>query len=121
MENKPSVSLHPYFKIHPGKLPDARALLDIFVTKTTTEADCLYYEFTQADDIVFCREAYKNAAAVLQHLENVGPELGEMLKLSDMLRLEIHGPGSELDLLRQPLAELPVQWFVYQCGVSHDA
>jgi hypothetical protein len=120
MEKVASVSLHPYFKVRPGQAAAVRALLDTFVAKTQSESECLYYEFTQDADTVFCREAYRSAKGVLHHLENVGPELGRMLELSDLIRLEIHGPESELESLRQPLSHLPVQWFSWLCGVERD-
>jgi type I restriction enzyme R subunit len=111
------VSIHPYFKVHPGQMAAARALLPIFIEKTRTEPKCLYYEFTVNGDIVFCREGYEGAAGALAHLANVSEPLGKMLELSELLRLEIHGPAAELERLKQPLASLKVDWFVYECGM----
>ena len=113
----PSVSLHPYFKIHPGKMDAAKALLPRFIERTKTEPARLYYEFTINGDIVFCREGYVGAAGALAHLENVGDLLGEMLSISDVARLEIHGPAAELEKLKEPLAAYKPDWFVYECGV----
>lgn len=115
--SNPAVSLHPYFKIHPGKLDAAKALLPAFLEKTKSEPARLYYEFTVNGDEVFCREAYTDAAGALAHLENVGPLLGEMLKLSDLIRLEIHGPAAELEKMKEPLASLNAAWFAYACGL----
>ena len=95
--SQPAVSIHPYFKVHPGQHDAARALLPQFVVATTPEPKCRSYEFTVNGDMVFCREAYADAEGVLAHLENVGVLLGEMLKLSDLARLEIHGPAAELE------------------------
>lgn len=117
MSNSP-VSIHPYFKVHAGHLEAARALLPLFVERTSKEPGCLYYEFTLNDDTVFCREAYRDAEAAQAHLQNVGDLLGEMLKLSDLLRLEFHGPAEEIDKLRGPLAELKPAWFVVQAGLE---
>lgn len=114
----PSVSLHPYFKIHSGRLDEARALLGEFVAKTTSEAEMLCYEFMLSGDVVFCREAYLNAEAVLAHLDNVGPLLNRMLTLAALVRLEVHGPAAELDKLRAPLSTLNPIWFTYECGVT---
>ena len=36
----------PYFKIHEGKLNEARALCDKFVEKTREEAKVMFYGFT---------------------------------------------------------------------------
>ena len=112
------VSIHPYFKVHPGKLAAARALLPAFVAKTTGEPANVYYEFTVNGDEVFCREGYTGAAGVLTHLTNVGELLGQMLGLSDLVRLEFHGPAAELEQLREPLAHLKPAWFVWECGVQ---
>jgi len=116
--SQPAVSIHPYFKVHPGKLEAARALIPAFIAKTATEPKCLYYEFTSHDDVVFCREGYTDAEGTLAHLANVGELLGEMLQLSDLLRLEIHGPAAEIEKLKGPLAEHKPEWFVYESGLS---
>jgi len=116
--SQPTVSIHPYFKVHPGQLEAAQALLPQFVARTATEAKCRFYEFTINGDEVFCREAYADAEGTLAHLENVGALLGEMLKVSDLLRLEIHGPAAELEKLRGPLAEFKPAWFTFACGLE---
>lgn len=112
-----SVSLHPYFKVHAGKLDTARALLREFVTQTATEEKVLYYEFTLNGDEIFCREAYVGAQGVLTHLTNVGGLLDKMLLLSTLIRLEVHGPATELDQLKGALGKLNPSWFTYECGV----
>ena len=114
----PLVSLHPYFKVHSGQLEAAAALLREFVARTQSEERMRYYEFTLNGDIVFCREAYVGAAGVLAHLTNVGDLLDRMLKLSELIRLEVHGPAGELDQLRGPLGGLKAEWFAYQCGIA---
>jgi quinol monooxygenase YgiN len=106
------VSLHPYFKVHPGKLEQFKAGFPAFVEKTASEEKNLFYGFTLNGDEVFCREAYANAEGLLAHLENVGALLAEALKIADLIRLEVHGPAAELDKLREPLAHLNPAWFV---------
>jgi quinol monooxygenase YgiN len=106
------VSLHPYFKIHPGKLEAFKAGLPAFREKAATEEKNLFYDFTVNGDEVFCREGYEGAEALLAHLENVGALLAEALKMADLTRLEVHGPAAELDKLRKPLTHLKPEWFV---------
>lgn len=113
-----SVSLHPYFKVHAGKMDAVRPLLREFVARTATEERMLYYEFTIRGDNVFCREAYVGAEGALAHLANVGALLDQMLTLSDVTRLEIHGPADELAKLKGPLGKFNPEWFVYECGVT---
>jgi quinol monooxygenase YgiN len=112
-----TVTIHPYFKVHPGKMELVKPLLRRFVEATQPEPGCLFYEFTLNGDEVFCREGYAGAAGVQAHLANVGPLLDEMLTLSDLTRLEFHGPADELDALREPMAALKAAWFVSECGV----
>ncbi|GAA5129763.1 hypothetical protein JIN84_03765 [Luteolibacter yonseiensis] len=106
------VTIHPYFKVHPGKETEADAVMEKFVATTRGEELCLFYEFTVLGDEVFCREGYAGAAGVLHHLENVGAVLGEMLTIADLTRLEFHGSAEEIDKLREPLGHLNPGFFV---------
>lgn len=106
------VSLHPYFKAHPGKLETLKAAFPAFIEKTASEEKNLFYGFTINGDEIFCREAYTDAAGLLAHLDNVGAMLAEALKVADLTRLEVHGPATELDKLKKPLAHLNPVWFV---------
>ncbi len=90
------VSVHPYFKVHPGKLDAFKAALPAFIEKVATEEKNLYYDFTINGDEVFCREAYAGAEGFLAHLALVGPLLPDLLKLADLTRIEVHGPAAEL-------------------------
>ena len=105
------VSLHPYFKVRPGKVEEIRNSLPRFVQKTATEDRNLFYEFTMNGDELFCREGYENAEGLLAHLENVGALLTEALKIADLTRIEVHGPSGELAKLREPLAHLKPEFF----------
>ena len=104
-------SLHPYFKVHPGKLDAIKAMLPKFAAKTTTEKAMLFYEFSWNGDELFCREAYENAKGLLAHLENVGVLLAEAMKMADLTRIEGHGPAAQLEKLKKPLTHLKPAWF----------
>ena len=106
------VSLHPYFKVHPGKLEMFKAGFPAFVEKTASEEKNLFYGFTVNGDEVFCREGYTDAEGLLAHLDNIGALLAEALKIADLIRIEVHGPAAELDKLKTPLAHLKPKWFV---------
>jgi hypothetical protein len=106
------VSLHPYFKVHPGKLDAFTAALPAFIEKTATEPKNLFYGFSINGDEIFCREGYLDAEGVLAHLDNVGAMLADAFKIADLIRLELHGPAEELEKLKGPLAHLKPQWFV---------
>jgi quinol monooxygenase YgiN len=63
------VSIHPYFKVHPGKLETVKAGFPRFVEKTFSEKKNFFYEFTVNGDEMFCREGYTDADGVLAHLD----------------------------------------------------
>ncbi len=113
-----SVSIHPYFKAHQGKLDAMKAFLPGFIATTRSETKNLYYDFTLNDDELFCREAYLDADGLLEHLERVGPKMRELLLIADLTRVEIHGPVAELEKLKVPLAPLKPSWFAYHSGVQ---
>ena len=110
------VSIHPYFRVHPGQMPAFKAALPAFINKARSEEGNLFYEFTISGDEVFCREAYVGAAGALIHLSNIAQLLGELLKIGTLARLEVHGPAAELDQLREPLAPMNPTWFILEAG-----
>ena len=108
------VSIHPYFKIHPGKEHAFRALVPAFNRQTASEEKALFYEFTINGDEAFCREGYVDAESALAHVANVKALLAEAAKVSDIARFEVHGPEAELAKLKGPLGGLPVSWFTLE-------
>ena len=108
------VTLHPYFKVHPGKLEEFKAAFPAFIEKTKSEEKNLFYGFTIKGDEVFCREGYTDAEGILAHLDNVGALLAEAFKIADLIRLELHGDAEQLDKLRKPLAYLNPAWFLVE-------
>jgi hypothetical protein len=46
------VSLHPYFKVHAGKLDEFRAAFAGFISRTRSEQKNVFYEFTVNGDEV---------------------------------------------------------------------
>jgi quinol monooxygenase YgiN len=109
-------TIAPYFKVAPGKLEAFKDLCEQFVPKTKEEAKCVHYGFSFDGDEVHCREGYEDAEGILAHLQNIGPLLDEALKISDLTRLEIHGPKEELTKLREPLAHLKPRFFILEYG-----
>lgn len=99
-------------------MEQAKKFLPQMVARTATETANLYYDFTINGDVVFCREAYAHAEGLLHHLDNVGPLLSGFLNIADLLRVEVHGAGPELEKLKGPLAHLKPDWFVFECGVA---
>lgn len=110
------VTIAPYFKVQAGRLEAFKKMCGQFVETTRTEPGCLFYGFTFDGDKAHCREGYADAGALLVHLQSVGTLLKEVLQISEITRLEVHGPETELARLREPLANLNPQYFVLECG-----
>jgi len=98
--------------VHPGKLEEFSDGFPVFAELTRKEPKNLFYEFSVNGDEVFCREGYIDAEGLLHHLDNVGALLGHAMKIADLIRVEVHGPASELKKLKEPLAHLKPEWFV---------
>lgn len=112
------VTLHPYFKAHPGKLETIKAGFARFVEKTASEKKNLFYGFSVNGGDIFCREGYADADGLLAHVGNIGALLAEMLKMADLIRIEVHGPAVELEKLKGPLAHLNPVWFTIEAERS---
>ena len=113
-----TVSIHPYFDVHEGKLDDAKAILSKLIDITSQEKDCLWYDFSIHGNVIHCREAYVGAEGLLTHCGNVDPLIQAMLEISEMIRVEIHGPAEELAKLKEPLAGLNPEYFEFLCGIG---
>lgn len=109
-------SIAPYFKVPAENLSQFKELCAKFVQSSQKESKCLYYGFSFDGENAHCREGYADADGLLAHLDNVGPLLQEALQLTEITRLEIHGPADQVDKLRGPLAELNAQFFTLECG-----
>ncbi len=109
----------PYFKVHEGRMDDFRALCHQLVERAGSEPGCLYYGFSFDGDEVHCREGYADGAAALAHLQNAGDLIEQALTMADLLRLEVHGPAEELDVLREPTAPLAPRFFSLEYGFRH--
>ncbi len=109
-------SLHPYFKVHEGRMADFRAVCERLVERTANEHGCLFYGFSFDGDEIHCREGFADAAGALAHLENIGDLFEQALTMADLTRFEVHGPEEELAHLRSPLAELSPRFFALEYG-----
>lgn len=110
------VTIVPYFKVSDGKMAAFKEVCAQCVTQTQSESGCLYYGFSFNGNEAFCREGYENADGALTHLGNVGALLGELLKLAELTKLEVHGPEEELAKLRAPLAAFNPAYFTLEYG-----
>jgi quinol monooxygenase YgiN len=118
MSIESSVSINPYFRISDANMAAAKELLNTFCQLVKNEKGCLYYNFCFNGNVMTCREAYADAAAIFAHLENCGEALGKFVAIAELFRIEILGPAAELDKLREPLANMKPEFYVLDCGVG---
>nr|VFK53929.1 MAG: hypothetical protein BECKTUN1418F_GA0071002_10333 [Candidatus Kentron sp. TUN]VFK55845.1 MAG: hypothetical protein BECKTUN1418E_GA0071001_10343 [Candidatus Kentron sp. TUN]VFK58282.1 MAG: hypothetical protein BECKTUN1418D_GA0071000_10794 [Candidatus Kentron sp. TUN] len=109
-------SIVPYFKVPSENMIPFKALCQEAVEKAKNKEGCLYYGFSFDGDRAHCREGFENAEATLAYFISGGKILREMLLISELERLEIHGPETELAKLREPLAPLDPQFFTLEFG-----
>ena len=109
-------SIVPYFKVSDENGEEFKKLCQEMVERSRKEPDCLYYGFSFGGNEVHCREGYKNAEALLYHIDNVSDLLERATQLAELSRMEIHGPKSELEKLRGPLEQLTPKYFELEYG-----
>lgn len=109
-------TLVPYFQVQEGKLDAFKALGEQMVDRTRSEDGVVFYGFSFSGQQAHCREGYQDADGVLAHLGNVDALLKQALAISSIERLEVHGPASEVEKLREPLSGLNPTFFVMENG-----
>jgi quinol monooxygenase YgiN len=114
-------TLAPYFEIQDGQLDAFKALALKLVAKTRTEPGCMHYAFSFSGNVAHCREGYVDAAAVLAHRENVAELIGQALKISKIIRFEVHAPEAEIEKLRGPMASGNRQFFALEEGIRRSS
>lgn len=103
------VSVDVYWKIK-DYLEFIKGVCD-FQELTKQEAEIRYYGFAMTDDTAVCKEGYDSAQGFLTHLDNVKQPFQAALQSADVSRIEVHGPSSECDKLRDPLKDFKVSFF----------
>ena len=100
------VSIHPHFTIKDGKMDQCIALLEEILALTKAkEPDCLFFNITACgSDKAFVREAYKDGAAALFHLKNMGHMIPKLFEVAD-IKVQVHGPAEEIDPLKAVLED----------------
>lgn len=106
-----------YLEIHHGQFEAFKAIA-IKCIGIVKEKDrgTLQYDWFYSDDNSTCvvREQYESSEAVLEHMGNLGPTLGELLAISD-LKLEVYGNPSD-DVI-SALEGLEVKYFSFEAGL----
>ena len=110
-------TLVPYFEIQEGHVDAFKALARQLVAQTREEPGCLHYAFSFNGNLAHCREGYADAVALLAHRDNVAELIGQALKISKIVRFEVHAPASEIEKLRGPMAARSPEFFVLEEGI----
>ena len=100
-----------YFSVKPEQKDAFDEIVDRFVRETEKENGIRFYGWSTNGEEVHCRQGYLNAEGFLEHVGNVRHIFEEAVSISDCSRLAIHGPETELEKLREPMAEIPIQYF----------
>ena len=87
-------TLVPYFEVQDGQLDAFKALALKLVAKTRTEPGCMHYAFSFSG--------------------NVAELIEQALKISKIVRFEIHAPEAELEKLRGPMAARSPEFFTLE-------
>merc|ERR1740121_2534191 len=95
-----TVTMCPYFKIQAANLQLWKAQCDSFYERAKNEDGLLFYGFcfeeVDGDCEVHVRQGFRDATSLLAHLRAIDVPIQAALKLSQLERVEVHGPASEL-------------------------
>lgn len=99
----------------------AEPIMAEFVKKTRNEAGCLYYGWSLCGDQLVCEEIYLNAAAVAAHLQNIGPQIGQITAegVAKMDSIELHGPAGEVEKCKKLFDPLGAKYFITDSSVTN--
>ena len=113
-----AVTIHPYFKVSDEKLQSFKRLAEDLIEITRGEMGCLFYGFTYSAGEAYCREGYKDAESLVSHLDNVSDLIQRLESISELSRLEVHGPQGEIDKLREwpSIKKLSPKYYVLEGG-----
>lgn len=105
------------FDVHAGKLEEFQSIIATAIQKVrANEPRTLQYNWYHSDDhsryIVL--ERYQDSDALLEHLADVGEELGAFLEVSD-LKVDVFGtPSAELV---EATAAIPIRVYTFHHGL----
>mmetsp|Transcript_1835 Transcript_1835/g.6181 ORF Transcript_1835/g.6181 Transcript_1835/m.6181 type:complete len:274 (+) Transcript_1835:81-902(+) len=106
-------TIQPTFKINDAKAVEK--FMPAIVERTKDETGLLYYGFTldQANQKLFCREAYADGDGILAHLANVETILSDALtsKAIELEAIDIHGPAPELAKTKDKTKALGAKYY----------
>ena len=108
-----------YFQVQVGKFQQFKEKARRAVELTKKQPQCLYFGFcfNEARQLAFCRQGYESAEGVMTHLEHIDHS---MLRISELLRLEVHGPETELAKLKEPLSQYSPEYFTLAFGFRRN-
>merc|ERR1712150_339622 len=101
----------------------ARPIMRDFIKKTATEEQMIFYGWDINGDALYCREAYRDAAAALHHLKNVGSCIGAILAagVAKLDSISITGPAAELAKVKPDTEKLGTKYFAIHSGFQQYA
>jgi len=114
-----TLTLAPRFKVPAAKWEDFKAMIPSMHEATMAEDEgLLFYGFAldEANHVAFCREQYTSADGIKRHLKSVDDRLKEMLQISSLESLELHGPAEEVKKLKDVLTPMGCRYFLTDEG-----
>jgi len=126
MEADTVCHLYPYFQVH-DLAGFKKTWSDAYPATQANAADENSHQYafsfcTQGDSTVAsCRESYADADSLLKHIGNVDAPFTATngaagKEISEIIRIEIHGPTAEIDKLKEALKDVPFEMHFYEIG-----
>ena len=117
--------LNPVFNLPDGVTDTVKEYMQKCVELTATEpkTDCAYYGWDVSKDgkLLYCREAYTSAEALVNHLNNAGPTVGEMIEKCGLSikQFEVICNEEDLPTLEGPCGAFGAEYRINSMGFDN--
>ena len=113
-----TLDVNARFRIKPGELENFKEIAGKMIEAVREKekgAGCLQYDWFYNEALSECivREIYKDSDAVLAHMGNVGPMLGQIAAISE-LSLQVCGIPSEE--LKKASEGMDITFYTFEAG-----
>lgn len=117
-KNDHYIAAFPRYKAHSEE--DLSRLIELSNQSVEAAANapaCESYGYSIKGTTICFLEAWENPTALLAHLEKIKPHIiEEMLKISDVVQVDIHGPEEALEKIRKAVEPFGPTFYHFKYG-----
>merc|ERR1719419_1590780 len=111
------IMMCPYFMVKPNEFGVWKAKADAFYKAAEETDDLLFYGMGFNDGGVHIRQGYRNASALIDHLQRADKPMTDALKNCKLAKVDVYGPKSQLNKVKKVMTKIGDCYFsFYECS-----